>query len=74
MFSFTPYPTPHPSKTMVPFVCVKQQLSLVIRPASVFVIPSMDSGNRNIPVDMADPNNLLSLMPSVAVPEGEPWV
>ena len=67
-------PTPQPGKIMILFVYVKQQLSLVIWHASVFVILSMGCENRKTDVNIAGPNNLLCLMPSLAVPECDHWL
>lgn len=70
---FQPYPTPQPGKTMI-FVWVKQQLLEVVWPASVFVVLSMGGENWKTHVNVAGPDNLVCLMPSLAVPECDPWV
>ena len=53
---------------------LKQQLLLVISLAALFVIPTMCCENGETHVNLAGPDNLLCLLPSLAVPGCEPWL
>lgn len=66
------YLAPQRGVTIMLSFQLKEELLLVIGPASVFVIPSICCENGETRANMASPDTLLC-MPSLTVPDCEPW-